>query len=329
MKLSIVTTLYHSAAYIDDFYKRVRAAVDPITHDYEFVFVNDGSPDNSLEVALQLRIRDDRVRVVDLSRNFGHHKAMMTGLAHAKGDLIFLIDVDLEEPPEAFTLLYHTLKNNPDADVVYGAQLERAGSLSDRLFGSLFYTLFNLVSHYPIPRNPLTLRLMTKRYVEQLLRHGEHLFNIEALWAITGFKQIEVKVAKTEREGSSTYTLAKKLNYVMSAITAFSNKPLLFIAVLGILMVIPSGVYILITLYQYFVLGYRVDGWSSMIVSLWFLGGLIILILGVIGMYLAVMFVELKNRPYTIVRHIYESRDALLHDTTPRGEFAEMHDQQR
>ncbi|MBC7810367.1 MAG: glycosyltransferase family 2 protein [Burkholderiales bacterium] len=310
MKLSIVSTLYYSAAYIDDFYKRIRAVVDPITRDYEFVFVNDGSLDNSLDVALQLRIRDNRVRVVDLSRNFGHHKAMMTGLEHAQGDLIFLIDVDLEEPPEALTICYGTLIETPDADVVYGVQGERLGSFSDRVLGGLFYQLFNLLSSDPVPRDPLTLRLMTRRYVDQLLRHREHRFSIEALWAITGFKQIPLEINKTEREGASTYTWGKKLSYVLNAITAFSNKPLIFISVLGILMTIPAGVYILIILYQYFVLGYRVDGWSSMIVSLWFLGGLIILILGIIALYLSVIFVEIKNRPYTIVRHVYDTSDS-------------------
>jgi putative glycosyltransferase len=305
MKLSIVTTLYYSAPYIDEFYQRIRRQLDPITADYEFVFVNDGSPDNAFEVAVALCDRDPKVRVVDLSRNFGHHKAMMTGLAHAQGDLIFLIDVDLEEPPETLTPFYDLFQKNA-VDVVYGVQQTRKDPLANRIFGSLFYRLFNFVSSHPIPHNVLTARLMTRRYVQQLIAHREHLFNIEGLWAITGFSQLPMTVDKLHYKGSSTYTLTKKIAYVTSAITAFSNKPLIYIAVLGLVMTIPSGVYILLILFQYFVLGYRVDGYTSLIVSLWFLGGLIIFILGIIAIYLSVIFVEVKNRPYTVVRQIYE-----------------------
>jgi putative glycosyltransferase len=311
MKLSVVATMYYSASYIDEFYRRVCAAADPVTDDFEIVLVNDGSPDNSLEVALALRQRDSRVRVVDLSRNFGHHKAMMIGCAHARGELVFLLDIDLEEPPEALPMFYEKLTNS-SADVVYGAQPSRAGALGDRLFGEVFYTLFNFFSFYPIPRSPLTLRLMTRRYVEALLRHRENLFNIEALWAITGYEQIEVKVDKTERPGQSTYTLGKKLAYVTNAITAFSTKPLIYIAVLGMIITVPAGLYILYILFQYFFLGVSVEGWTTLIVSLWFLMGLMFIILGVIAIYLSVIFVEIKARPYAIVRQVYENPNGEL-----------------
>ncbi len=306
MHISVVTTLYYSAPYLQEFYSRIRAELEKITNSYELIFVNDGSPDNSLDIVLSFCEKDDRVRVVDLSRNFGHHKAMMTGLMYANGELIFLIDVDLEEPPEALTVFYEKYKNN-NVDVVYGIQAKRQGPWFNRITGSVFYRLFNLLSDYPIPHNPLTARLMSRRYTQQLIKHKEHLFNIEGLWEITGFRQIPVAVNKLPYKGSSTYSLSKKIAYAINAITAFSNKPLIYIAYLGLLMTIPSSLYIIYLIIGYFFLGLGITGWTSLIVSVWFLGGLIIFILGIIAIYISVIFVETKNRPYTIVRQVYDN----------------------
>ncbi len=157
MNLSIVTTLYYSAPYLHEFYTRICVEAEQMTDNYEVIFVNDGSPDNSLDIALSFCEKDSRVRVVDLSRNFGHHKAMMTGLMYAKGELIFLIDVDLEEPPESLTIFYEKFQNS-DVDVVYGVQGKRKGPWFNQVSGSLFYILFNFLSYYPIPHNPLTAR---------------------------------------------------------------------------------------------------------------------------------------------------------------------------
>ena len=304
MKLSIVTTLYYSAPYINEFYSRVCKVADAITEDYEIVFVNDGSPDNAVDVAIALYEKDDRVRVVDLSRNFGHHKAMMTGLMYANGDLIFLIDVDLEEPPETLTTFYEKFINN-DVDVVYGVQAQRQGSWFNRISGSLFYILFNLLSDYPIPHNPLTARLMSQRYVKQLIEYKEHLFNIEGLWESTGFRQIAITVNKQPYKGTSTYNFSRKIAYFVNAITAFSNKPLLYIAYVGLLIIIPSSTYIIYLAVGYFVFRLDVTGWAVLITSVWFLGGLIIFILGIIAIYISVILVETKKRPYTIVRQVY------------------------
>ena len=305
MKLSIVTTLYYSAPYINEFYSRVCKVSDAITEDYEIVFVNDGSPDNAVDVAIALYEKDDRVRVVDLSRNFGHHKAMMTGLMYAKGDLIFLIDVDLEEPPETLTTFYEKFINN-DVDVVYGVQAQRQGSWFNRISGSLFYILFNLLSDYPIPYNPLTARLMSQRYVKQLIEYKEHLFNIEGLWESTGFRQIPITVNKQPFKGTSTYSFSRKIAYFLNAITAFSNKPLLYITYLGLLIIIPSSIYIIYLAVGYFFFRLDVTGWTVLITSVWFLGGLIIFILGIIAIYISVILVETKKRPYTIVRQVYD-----------------------
>jgi putative glycosyltransferase len=305
MKLSIVTTMYQSALYVDEFYRRVCAEAGKITSDYEVIFVNDGSSDRSLEATLELQKKGERVRIVDLSRNFGHHKAMMTGLEHARGDLVFLIDVDLEEPPEILGAFFESLTKE-NADAVYGVQSPRHGPWMTRTLANLFYAFLRLFSDYPIPSHSLTARLMTRRYVDQLIRHREHLSNMIGLWELTGFKQLAVPVRKNPFKGTTTYTFRRKLAAAVYGITAFSSKPLRLIAYLGFSMTVLSALCAAILVIQYFAFGIAPTGWTSLIVSTWLLGGVILLCLGIIATYLAVIFVETKNRPYTVIRKIYE-----------------------
>lgn len=306
MKLSIVTTLYHSAPYIQPFYERTCAACQAIPAELEFVFVNDGSPDDSLDVAVRLSERDPRVKVVDLSRNFGHHKAAMTGLMYATGDLVFLIDVDLEEEPELVARFYQELQRHPRADVIYGVQDTRKGGWFERWSGDLYYRLFNALSSHKIPHNLLMARLMTRRYVDALLLHRESELDISGLWTITGFEQVPVMVHKHSKP-TTTYTLRRKIALMIRAITAFSNRPLLYIAATGVVILGLSFLYFLYTMYIYLFVGKPPDGFTTIVLSIWFLGGLTIFSLGVIAIYLSVIFTETKQRPYTIVRQIYQS----------------------
>ncbi len=306
MNLSIVSTLYYSAPYLDEFYRRLCAAAEKITRDFEIILVNDGSPDNSLEVALSIYQQDQRVKVIDLSRNFGHHKAMMTGLAHAQGELVFLLDSDLEEEPELLEKFYQEL-NTEKADVVYGVQQTRKGKLFERASGAIFFRLFNLLSTHPISPNLITARLMSKRYVSALLEHREREVVIAGLWALTGFKQIPLQVKKHHRNGS-TYSLSKKISHFVNAITAFSNKPLVLIFYLGSIIIIVSSLAALYLIIKRIFWGVLLEGWPSLIVSVWLLGGITIFCMGVIGIYLAKIFTETKQRPYTIIRDIYERR---------------------
>lgn len=307
MDLSIVTTMYHSAPCLQEFYDRIRDQVEQITQSYEIVFVNDGSPDNALEVALQLYERDSRVRIIDLSRNFGHHKAMMSGLIHTTGDLVFLIDCDLEEPPEVLSRFHQSMLDNPHVDVVYGTQKgQRIGPWFWRFSGRLYYRILNFLTPEAIAEDQLTARLMTRRYVDALVQHKEHLFSIEGLWHITGYDQLPIVVPKTRVKGSSTYNFTRRMAYFIYSIAAFSNRPLIYIAILGMAMTLGSGLFVILLLAQHFLLGNIVEGWTSVVASLWLLSGIIILILGIIAIYLSIIFIEVKDRPYTIVRRIYE-----------------------
>jgi len=305
MMLSIVSTMYQSERYIDEFYRRILAEAEKITNDIEIIFVNDGSTDNSLQQAVALGKTNASIRVIDLSRNFGHHKAMMTGLEHARGDLVFLIDVDLEEPPEILGSFYEALTREK-ADVAYGIQAPRHGPWLTRTLANLFYTFFEFLSDYSIPQHSLTARLMTRRYVNELVRFKEHLSNMIGLWELAGFKQVAVPVRKNPFKGTTTYTFRRKMVAAIYAITAFSSKPLRYIAYLGFVMTLLCALYVVELIIEYFVFGRAPTGWTSLIVSVWLLGGIILFCLGIISTYLAVIFVETKDRPYTVIRHIYE-----------------------
>jgi putative glycosyltransferase len=304
MYLSIVSTLYNSASHLEEFYTRMTAAAERITDDYEMILVNDGSPDDSLDFAISLYEKDDRVRVIDLSRNFGHHKTMMTGLAHARGSLVFLIDCDLEEEPELLNEFHHQIKAS-GADVVYGIQQKRKGKFFERITGDIFYKLLNVLSNYPVPANLLTVRLMTQRYVASLIQHLDRELWLAGLWVITGFKQVPLPVRKHSK-GSSAYTLRRKVSELVSAITASSSKPLVFIFYLGCVIVFLSSVAATVLIVRRVFFGTLLAGWPSLIVSVWLLGGLILFCLGIIGIYLSKIFMETKRRPYTIIRQVYE-----------------------
>ena len=306
MRLSIVTTLYQSASTIDEFCRRVLAAAELITDDIEIVMVNDGSPDDSLARALALQGADPRVVVVDLARNFGHHKAMMTGLAHATGDRVFLIDSDLEEEPEVLTGFYERFMQG-DCDVVFGVQESRRGGWLDRVAGEMFFSLIDALSDQKIPRNNVVARLMTRDYVRSLVRHLDREFMMIYLMQLAGYRQIPVVIRKLDNS-PSTYSLRMRTEMAIKFLTTTSTRLLYLILYLGISIFGLSLVVIVYFVGRYFAAGVGVDGFTSQIVSIWFLGGLITLILGIFGIYIANILAETKRRPYAVVRRVHRAK---------------------
>lgn len=304
MKLSIVTTLYQSAPYIEEFCTRACATAENLVgKSYEIVLVNDGSPDNSLAVALACAQKNPHLVVVDLSRNFGHHKAMMTGLDHSKGDLVFLIDSDLEESPEWLMEFHETLTKGAH-DVVFGVQKQRKGNWFERVTGSLFYSSYKVLSGINLPRNLVTTRLMKRAYVEALVQHREREIMISGLWQITGFDQHAFTVNKVS-SSRSNYSTRRKFVMMFDAVMSFSNRPLVMIFNFGLAVSLFSATYIAYLAVNWAFFEKPLSGWTSLMASIWLIGGLIISFIGVIGLYLAKIFTETKQRPYTIVRQIY------------------------
>ncbi len=307
MKISVVTTLYNSAPYIAEFAKRIEAELKNLTSDYELVLVDDGSPDDSLRVALRLLPAEPRLKVIELSRNFGHHKAIMTGLEYASGDLIFLIDVDLEEPPELLSKFFPILRDE-QLDVVFGLQKTRKGALFERVSGHLAWKLVNLFLPVKIPYSHSTVRLMTRDYVNALVRHKEHMTSIGGLWVMTGFKQKGVTFEKGSR-GRTSYSIGRRLIALLDSITSFSELPLFMIFYIGCAVIFVSivmGVFLIVRRLN----GHLLEGWASTIVSISFFGGLTMFSIGVVGLYVSRIFIETKGRPYVLIRKIHgqESR---------------------
>lgn len=304
MKLSVVTTLYKSEQYIEQFYARTVAAIQKITTEYEIIFVNDCSPDQSLDRVIALSAQDPHVVVVDLARNFGHHKAMMTGLDIADGDLIFLIDSDLDESPELL-IEFNEVLHRENCDVVYGYQNNRTRGLLDKWAGELYYAIVNWLSAIKIPRNLITGRLMTRRYVRSLLRHREREIFLAGLWSATGYKQIGVPVTKSNASPSS-YTWLGRLSLTLTSMISFSSRPLVFAAGIGGMISFISMLFIIYLIFRRLTENMEA-GWASVIASIWFMGGLTIFFIGLVGLYVSKIFVEVKDRPYTIIRDIYQS----------------------
>lgn len=305
LDLSIVTTIYNSKNYIVEFYQRAKAEAEKITNAYEIIFVNDGSPDDSLIELINLHKQDPHVVVIDLARNHGHHRAMMIGLTHAQGKHVFLIDSDLEENPELLGDFYPKMINS-DYDVIYGLQEKRKGNVFEACSGKMFYKVINFLSQQKIPESPITARLMTKNYVSSLVSHQEKEMFILDLFANTGYKQLGITVIKKSK-GSSTYTFRKKMILVFNAVTSMSDFPLKFIFYSGLVISFLALLAIFYVFVHTLIAKTHVSGWASLILSLWFIGGLNIFFIGIIGIYLSKIFIETKNRPYSVIKAIHKN----------------------
>jgi putative glycosyltransferase len=304
MQLSIVTTLYQSAHHVQEFYNRLTGIANELTKDYEIIFVVDGSPDDSLGQAVPIFEKDQRVKIVDLSRNFGHHKAIMTGLSHSCGDAVFLIDSDLEEDPELLRIFWERLNNDPETDVIVGVQKKtRKLPLLTDVLRMVFYKVTDYLSSEKIDPNEMVVRLMRRCYVDALVKHTETNIFLPGIWSNLGFRKESVEAEKKVNSQTS-YTLSKKASMAIDAITSFSAKPLYFMFLFGSAISLIAVFIMVYVIYQKLVMDMAM-GWASLIVSIWTGIGLIMMSLGIIGIYLSKIFSEVKNRPYSIVRRLY------------------------
>lgn len=228
---------------------------------------------------------------------------MMTGLAHARGDRVFLIDSDLEEDPEYLASFTRQLERD-SCDVVFGVQERRKGDWFERWSGYWFYRFFALLTGLTLPPNVVTARLMTRRYVNALLLHGEREVFMAGLWHITGFDQRPHPIRK-HSTSRTTYTFRRKMSLLVNSVTSFSNAPLVSIFYIGVAISLLALAYICYLVLHWLSVAQPLSGWTSVMASIWLLGGMIISFIGVVGIYLSKIFSETKQRPYTIIRQIY------------------------
>lgn len=308
MRISVVTPLYSSAPYIVELHRRVVAAIRATGADeHEIILVNDNGPDNSLEIARQVAATDPGVVVVDLSRNFGQHRAILAGLAQATGDYVFVMDSDLEEEPEWITLFHEAMRGGV-IDVVYGVQEAKKRGRFYRLGRRLFYALLNSLSDFSFPRDVVTARLMSRRYVEALLQFGEREVYLAGIWHVAGFSQMPIRVRKLD-SSPTTYTLPKVAGVFVNAVTAFSTKPLIGISVAGIALSLVAFAYTAWIVLRKLVWGIAVEGWASVMAVTLVIGGLTLFFNGIMAIYIAKIFIEVKQRPRSIIREIIRFDD--------------------
>ena len=305
VQISIVTTLYRSAPFLDEFVRECLAALDAIgCKEYEFVFVNDGSPDDSLQRVLEMRKTVPHMTVVDFSRNFGHHNAMLAGIRYARGSLVFLIDCDLEVRPAVLGDLYRKYSES-GADMVYGYQETRKGLVFERLSGGMFWTFFNMLSETKVPENIVTERLMSRRFIDALLELGDKNLFLGGMMSWTGFEQIGIPVKKGLRATATTYTPLKKLRLTVNAISSFSSQPLTWMFTTGLTITLLSFLFFVYLVARKLLFDDTLLGFTSIMAMITLAIGITTTSLGVVGIYLGKIFNQVQSRPHYIVRDVY------------------------
>lgn len=303
--LSVVATLHNSHATINQFVHRVTKAAQQVAEQFEIVLVDDGSTDNTIQLVRNLADQGLPIALYELSRNFGHHAAMLEGVKRASGDFVFLIDCDLEEAPELI-VEFHSIMHEKSADVVYGVQKKRKrGKGIDILFGRLFYSIYNFLSEVKIPPNLTVTRLMKREYVSALSLFSETEMIAGSIWAMAGFKQYAVDV-DVQYKGHSSYSMRRRISMAIEAIISTSTRPLKLYFMLSLLVVLTSISALFWIMINWFLYDRPVPGFYTVVISIWFTCGFLSSGVGLIGMYLSVVMKEAKNRPRAIVRSVFK-----------------------
>ena len=306
VELSIVTTVYKSEKYLPEFIALILQSIKEIgINNFELLFVLDGITDASKEYLLARKKDIPQIVVVEFSRNFGHHYAASAGLNTASGDLVFLIDCDLEVSPTVLTAFFHELKKQ-SCDVVYGVQKMRKGGFTERFFGGLFWKMINALSDTKIPHNIVTERLMTRNYIDALNSMGDKNLFMAGLMYWAGFNQVGVPVDKKQRTGQSSYSFGKRISLVFEAVTSFSERPLKILFKIGLYITalsVIASVYLLIKKILYPNTIFM--GYTSVFTLILFSLGMLISSIGIVGIYLSRIFKQVQNRPLFIIKKIY------------------------
>ena len=299
MFLSIVTTTFNNSSTIEKFLLDCSETLDLLkVNDFEVIVIDDGSEVNEAVQTQEICNSFEKVQLVLLTRNFGHHAALLRGLEQAKGKLIFLIDSDLEEKVAWLEHLLIAL-NDESIDVAYGVQESRRGGFFERASGALFYWMMKKFMGVAIPKNFMTVRLMRRGYVDNLLKHRELNLNLSGLLLITGHKQVPIKFKK-ERLRRGSYSLGKKVDIFVNAVTSFSEYPLKLVFKLGVFVLISLIIETIILVTRWLFLSGSPDGWLSIFLVVQLFGGLSLLSIGTVGIYLSKIFLEVKGRPRTL-----------------------------
>lgn len=304
-KISAVIPMYYEQEVANKCYERLKKVFDEISkkYDYEIIFINDGSKDNTLKILREIAMSDENVKVLSFSRNFGHQAAVSAGLKYAQGDAILIMDADLQDPPELLPDMIE--KWEAGYEVIYGKRKRRKGeSIFKLLTAKTFYMTLNKLSDIEIPKDTGDFRLVDKKVVEAINSLPEHNKFLRGLFSWVGFEQYPYEYERQERvAGKTKYPFKKMVKLASDGITSFSTKPLKLVGKLGIFSVIISVLILLYAIISFiFKLNNLTPGWTSIMCTMTFMGGIILISVYMLGEYISRIYDEVKNRPEYIIK---------------------------
>lgn len=302
-KLSIVVPCYNEEEAIPFFYEEIDKVSKSMKNDFEFIFVNDGSKDKTIDIVKELSKKDKRVKYVHFSRNFGKEAAMLAGLDYSKGDYVTLMDADLQDPPHLLIDMYKGITEE-GFDCVGTRRVTRKGEPVIRsFFARMFYKIINKMSKVEMVDGARDFRLMTRQMVDSILSLKEYNRYSKGLFSFVGYKTKWLEYENVQRvAGSTKWSFWKLLIYAFEGIIAFSTTPLMIAALVGIIFFIVSFIMIIVIIVRTLTFGDPVSGWPSLVCIIFFVSGVQLFCLGIIGAYLSKTYLETKNRPVYIVK---------------------------
>jgi dolichol-phosphate mannosyltransferase len=300
--ISIVSPVYGCKTCLYELYFRLKETLEKITTDFEIILVNDASPDWAWESIVELAKKDKRVKGIDLSRNFGQHYAITAGLDYCKGEWIVVMDCDLQDQPEEIIKLYNKTKEG--FDIVFGKRMKRKDNIYKLISSKFFYKIFDFFTEQKSDPSIANFGIYNNRVIEYYKKMHEQSRTFPLFIRWLGFNSISIEIEQSPRkDGESAYNFSRLFNLAIDAIISQSNKPLKLSIKFGFLLSLGSFIYGLYLIGRYFI--YDVPlGWTSIMVAIFFIGGLLFANLGLLGLYIGKIFNEVKNRPLYVIKGI-------------------------
>jgi glycosyltransferase involved in cell wall biosynthesis len=309
--ISVVIPVYGCRDCLEQLHRRLRTSLEEITPCFEIILVNDACPQNSWEIIRQLALNDERVVALDLARNFGQIRAITAGLQYATGDWVVVMDCDLQDKPEEIIRLYH--KAIEGYDIVFSKRAARKDTFLKKLASRLFYSIYSYFTEGAFDSSICNFSISRHMVIENYCRMGDQnrAFILFIKWM--GFRSTAIEVDHAQRaSGKSSYTLRKQLRLAAEIITTQSNKPLILSIKIGYSVALLAFLYGLHIIVRYLMHGISVTGYASLIVSIFFVGGVILAQLGIVGLYVGYVFDQTKQRPLFIVREMIRNQTETL-----------------
>lgn len=310
-KISIVVPCYNEEESLPIFYQEItKIAKEMKKVDFEFVFINDGSKDKTLSILRDLSKKDERVRYISLSRNFGKEGGMYAGLENATGDYIAIMDADMQDPPEMIKIMYHDIKEQGYDCVALCSPKHKNYGILRRFLTSCWYKIIGKISSTPQVPGAREFRLMKRKMVNAILSMKEYNRYSKGIFSFVGFNTKWIEYEAPDRvAGKSKYSIIKLFKYALEGILAFSTTPLVISAVVGLIFCLIAFIAIIVIIVKTLIFGDPVGGWPSLACMIMFVSGVQLFFLGVIGMYLSKLYLEVKKRPIYITSETEKDKE--------------------